>query len=84
MPQQKTYSIRSAEGDIVFEDLPQKTLQEFHRRHSQCRIVWGHHYRVMKRRTDPPEVVHECRQKECPRKGEVLWAAHPNGEEGMS
>ena len=37
----------------------------FCEQHHRCKVYWGDHYRVMKRRRDPTSLVLKCNKHRC-------------------
>lgn len=71
-------TIRDAQGGLVREGA---TIAQYMGRHRTCRVRWGHHYRIMKRRTQPETLIHFCVSPDCELTGEQLHGPHPKHRE---
>jgi len=67
----RTYQIQSADGTIRKEG-GEEVLRAYHSYHRSCRVWWGDHFRVMKRRSDPQTLMLKCKNRDCERHGETL------------
>lgn len=64
--------IVSASGELIDQGDRDLVLRRYLARHRGCKIWWGDHFRVMKRRRDPETLMHKCKQKYCKWSGEQL------------